>query len=163
MNSESDEVLTQTFRFFVAYWRSSRTLRGHLEPLLEERFGLELKDYLVLGSIYRGCHYPTELADLLGMPKDMTSRIIQKLLRKSLIVRSIDEQDSRKTLLVINTKGTEIRNQIRESIQNTIQPVLEQLGHEQTETLIQTLTNLADLIPPYCKYESPGESRASKL
>ncbi len=163
MNEVPIESLSQAFRFFVAYWRTGRTLRARLDPLLEAEFGLELKDYLLLGSIYRGCHYPTELAELLGMPKDMVSRVINKLLSQGLIKRSIDEQDSRKTLLVISPKGVETRNAIRESIQNTIQPVLEQLGHEQTEALISTLIAFSDHVPSNVQTQTSGETHATNL
>ncbi|MCA9839321.1 MAG: winged helix-turn-helix transcriptional regulator [Trueperaceae bacterium] len=135
----TSEPLSKAFRFFLAHWKASRTLYGHLNPVLEERFGLELRDYLVLGSIFRGLHYPSEVADVLGMPRDMVSRILNKLLSKSLLERSIDEQDSRKTLLLITSEGIETRHKIRACIQDMIEPALEQLGQDGSEALIHSL------------------------
>ncbi|MEZ4630053.1 MAG: MarR family winged helix-turn-helix transcriptional regulator [Deinococcales bacterium] len=141
-----DEPQSLAFRFFVAYWRLGRRLKDHLDPLLIERYGLELKDYLVLGSIYRGYDYPTELAELLDMPKDMVSRIIHKLSREGLLLRSIDDGDSRKTKLSISDKGIELRHKIRQDIQASLEPGLEHLGHPQSEALISALEHLSEHI-----------------
>ncbi|HEX7022311.1 MAG TPA: MarR family transcriptional regulator, partial [Trueperaceae bacterium] len=109
--------LTPAFRFLVGFWKIGQGLGDYLNPLLEDRYDLSLRDYLVLNTIHWGVHYPTELAKRLKMSKDMTSRIIHKLLEAGLLERSIDEEDSRRTRLVASGDGQRRREEIEQTIE----------------------------------------------
>ena len=96
--------------------------------------------------MYRGCHYPTELADQLSITKDMASRVVHKLLDLALIERAIDRADSRRTRLELTPAGRDARAAVKATIQDTIAPLLEELGDEESARLTAGLGALADLI-----------------
>ena len=133
-------------RLFVQLWRLSRALRQQLEPILAERYGLELRDYLILGALHRGVSYPTELAEYLGLSKDMVSRQLQALLQTGLVRRSIDPDDSRRTRLELTPAGAAKRREARQGVAETLGPMLERLGPEPAEQLLASLETFADLV-----------------
>lgn len=145
-------------RFFVAHWRIGRALYEYMNPLLEEKYGLNYKDFLVLATIDKGVHYPTELAERLKLPKDMTSRVLQTLLKAGLVERAIDAQDSRRTRLETTLKGQELHTEVHKSVEGLLEPLLAQLGESQSEQFLTSLETLNDLLT-----RALGEDYATRL
>jgi MarR family transcriptional regulator, organic hydroperoxide resistance regulator len=160
LNSPPDSNSSPALRFFAAYWRMGKALGHYLDPLLERSYGLSLKDYSILAGIDRGILYPTELAERLDWSKDMVTRIINKLLAAGLIERKIDDEDSRRIRLELSAKGHEQRTAIRKTIETTIEPILENLGKNQTEQLTGLLETLQELIVTTLGDNTLGESHA---
>lgn len=141
-------------RFLAAHWRIGRVLAEHLNPLLSRTYGLELRDYLVLSTVHKGISYPTELAERLKLPKDMTSRTLQTLLRGGYLERTIDVHDSRRTRLTVTDSGRTLLTQVVTTLEHALEPLLggletdarEQLPHEQLpqEQLLSTVETFTD-------------------
>lgn len=138
--------LSPTFRFFVQFWRTGRTLDDTLSAHLARAHGLDLRDYLVLNSIYKGRRYPTELAERLQLGKDVVSRIINKLLKDGLLERSIDARDSRRTRLAVTAAGLERRDAVKETMERTIAPILEGLGAGRRDAMTDALERFNQLL-----------------
>lgn len=138
--------LSPTFRFFVNFWRTGRTLGDTLSSRLGRDHGLDLRDYLVLNSIFKGRRYPTELADHLQIGKDIVSRIVNKLMHEGLIDRSIDAQDSRRTRLAVTAAGLQRRDAIKDTIEHTIAPLLELLGADRRDAMTDSLASFNQLL-----------------
>lgn len=129
-----------------------------MNPLLEETYGLNFKDFLVLAAIDKGVHYPTKLAERLKLPKDMTSRILQTLLKAGFVERAIDAHDSRRTRLETTPKGQELHAEVHKSVEGLLEPLLDQLGESQSEQFLTSLETLNDLLT-----RAIGEKNASRL
>jgi DNA-binding MarR family transcriptional regulator len=116
-----------TTRFLTAHWRIGRAFNEYLNALLLERYSLNLKDFLVLASIDRGAAYPSEVSERLKLPRDMTSRILQTLLKAGLIDRAIDDKDSRRTRLEATEKGRGVHESVHHELERVLEPLLERL------------------------------------
>lgn len=145
-------------RFFTAHWRIGRAVHEHVTPLLEKTYGLGYKDFLVLAAIDRGVHYPTELSERLMLPKDMTSRAVQTLLKAGLAVRAIDARDSRRTRLETTARGRDVHSEVHRSVERLLEPLLARLGKDRSETLLTSLETLNDLLT-----DAAGETYATRL
>lgn len=133
-----------TSRFLTAHWRIGRTVNEHLNGLLLERYDLNLKDFLVLATIDRGAAYPTEVSERLKLPKDMTSRILQTLLKAGFIERAIDDKDSRRTRLETTQAGRTVHQEVHAQMENLLEPLLAQLAVD-NEPFLTSLESLNDL------------------
>lgn len=145
-------------RFFVAHWRIGRAIYEHMNPLLEKTYGLNYRDFLVLAAIGRGVHYPTELAERLKLPRDMTSRVLQTLLRAGFVERAIDAHDSRRTRLEVTPTGKELHAAVQKSVEGFLEPLLAQLGEGRSEQFLTLLETLNDLLS-----QAIGENHATDL
>lgn len=136
-------------RFLVTHWRIGRSFHDYLGPLLDARYGLGLKDFLVLATIDRGVQYPTELAERLKLPKDMTSRTLQTLVKANLVERAIDAHDSRRTRLTTTPAGRSLHADVLREMEGLLEPLLAQLGEGQ-KPFLTALETLSDLLtaPP---------------
>lgn len=134
-----------TNRFLTAHWRIGRAFNEYLNGLLLERYDLNLKDFLVLAAIDRGAAYPSEVSERLKLPRDMTSRILQTLLKAGLVTRSIDEQDSRRTRLRATEAGRVLHQDVHSELEKLLGPLLAQLGTG-GEPFLNALDTLNELL-----------------
>lgn len=134
---------TDTEHFLASQWKFNQALGRHLMPLIEQQHGIGLKDLMVLGHIRSGVQYPTELACELQIPKHMTSRVLDDLLGKGLIERSIDPQDSRRTRLSVSPAGLTLLQKARTTVDATIQQMFEHIPEEQRAGVLSAVQTLA--------------------
>ncbi len=138
-----DATVSPAFTFLVSLHRAGRALGATLGSTLEQHFDLELRDFLALSMIRRGVRFPSELADGLEVPRDTASRIVHKLLERGLIDRSIDRDDSRRTLLGITEHGLSTRTAVKAAIERTITPLLDDLGDATRDCLTDALERVS--------------------
>ncbi|THF85005.1 winged helix-turn-helix transcriptional regulator [Deinococcus sp. KSM4-11] len=134
---------TDTEHFLAIQWKLNQALGRHLAPLIERAHGVGLKDLMVLGHIRSGVHYPTELAGELQIPKHMTSRVLDDLLGKGLIERSIDPQDSRRTRLSVSPAGLEVLDAARVTVDATIQQLFDHIPADDRARVMDAIRTLA--------------------
>lgn len=137
---------TPTQRFFTRFYRAGRALTRTLEATLSENLSLEMQDFMVLGTIAKGHRHPGAIAERLHASKFAVSRTLQKLQERGLIERTIDPDDSRRILLTPTEKGLMARSAAIEAMENRLEPLLEKLGDEQAECLINALEQLTGSI-----------------
>lgn len=134
---------TATEHFLASQWKFNQALGRHLMPLIEQQHGIGLKDLMVLGHIRSGVQYPTELACELQIPKHMTSRVLDDLLGKGLIERSIDPQDSRRTRLSVSPAGLTLLQEARTTVDATIRQMFEHIPEAQRAGVLSAVQTLA--------------------
>lgn len=131
-------------RFIAHFYRANRALHETMGARLQADHGLEMREFMVLSSIYNGHHYSGGLARRLYTNKYAVSRVVQKLLDAGLIRRAIDEDDSRKVRLDTTQQGEELRTQALASMNDSVKPLLTELGEDATEQLILGLERMIE-------------------
>lgn len=142
----STSQATPALRFLTAHWGLGRALAEHLEPLLTRTYDLELRAYLVLSSVSRGIVYPSDLADRLSLPRDTTSRLLQILLKKGLITKRIDPDDSRRIQQSVTLAGETLLREARATLETILEPLLDDLGADSLEHFLTTTETLRSQI-----------------
>ncbi|GGJ28991.1 hypothetical protein GCM10008938_13870 [Deinococcus roseus] len=117
---------------------------NRLNQRLEQVHNLQLKDLLIAREIHQGARYPSEIAEMLRIPRDMVSRSIERLLQAGTISREIDPHDSRRTILSINPEGEARRKEVQQTIQSTMEPIVGSLTPEELSTLIGFLRKMVE-------------------
>lgn len=105
-----------------------------------ERFGLpdaELRCLALFGE--ERYLTPKGLAHKMNLVKSRISKIVSGLLKKNLIVKTSDPQDSRITLLSLTPEGQEKLNEINGFLSQVHYEVLQQMEPEQRKTMITNL------------------------
>lgn len=127
-------------RLLTGIWRLSHSLKQDVNPVLEQEFGVDLRQTMILRSIRNGCHYPKLLSEHLAVPPALISRQLDPLLKLGLIERQIDEQDSRRTRLTLTPKGDDAMNHMVRLFRERTR---ERLGRT-TATELQTALRLLE-------------------
>lgn len=149
---------TPAFRFLAAHWGLGRVLGEHLNPLLEQTNDLELRAFLILSAIARGTTYPSDLADRLSLPRDTTSRTLGTLLKKGLIAKQIDPDDSRRIRLSVTPPGDALLHEARRTLEGALEPLLQRFEPAALETFLTTTETLKTQLA-----ESLGDQRVAPV
>ncbi|MCL1847487.1 MAG: MarR family transcriptional regulator [Coriobacteriia bacterium] len=126
----------------------SLAVQGLLE--MTERFGSSLMakvnryntgESLVLQQLVfsHGASYPSELLEKAGTTSARIAAILKSLEKKGLIVREIDPDDRRKTVVTITEEGHQRAIHEFEEIAGNLWEVFHQLGKEDTEEFIRII------------------------
>lgn len=134
-------------RFLGGLWRLNRSLKQGVEPLLAERYQLDLRRYFVLQAIARGHAYPKVLAEALGLPPSLLSRYLEQLTKAGLVGREIDRTDSRRIHLTLTDSGHEVLAGINRAIKSSTSERLSQLDSGQLLALLGAIEALAPAAP----------------
>lgn len=141
-DSPPADLREEVDRFLRGMWRFNRALGQQLEPLLEERHGINPRLYYILRGIQGGDHYPKVLAEGLKIPTTLMSRYLDGLSRDGLIERQIDEHDSRRTRLSLTARGEEVVRGADETLFGLISARLAALDPEVRRGLLTALDAL---------------------
>jgi DNA-binding MarR family transcriptional regulator len=105
-----------------------------------ERFKLpdaELRCLILFGE--ERYHTPKGLSHKMNIVKSRISKIISGLVKKELIQKTADPEDSRVTLLSLTTKGQKKLDEINAFLSEIHNEVLTQMEPEQRKTMITNL------------------------
>ncbi|SMB84697.1 MarR family winged helix-turn-helix transcriptional regulator [Deinococcus hopiensis] len=131
-------------RFLGSMWRFNRAFGQQLEPLLEARHGLEARSFFVMKRIGDGDQYPKMLAGHLKIPPTLISRYLDGLVKRGLIERHIDEQDSRRTRLSLTGTGQQLLQEAQETVYELAAARLGRLPSGVLQTVINALDALSE-------------------
>lgn len=92
-----------------------------------------------------GINKQKEIADIYGMPKQTVNTVIAALHKKGYIRLIPDEKDKRSKVIELTYEGIKYADSIVEPLLTCEKKVLEQMGQERVEIMIDTLTQYADL------------------
>lgn len=137
--------MTQKMRaLLISYYRAGRALQESIDPLITSRYGIDLRDYVVLIAIANGTSYPTDLAAKLHLGKHTVTRVLRALTAAGFIEARVDEEDSRRTRLAVSPAGERAKAAMVESIADLMVPTLESFEPGRVEDLTDGLTELTE-------------------
>lgn len=83
----------------------SVSIGEQISPILEKEQGVDLRLCFILHNIAEGALYPSAIAQTTGLPNSLISKHIDQLVKKGLIARNLDSQDTRRIRLTLTAKG----------------------------------------------------------
>lgn len=134
---------TASFRFLCAYWLVGQALVARVESTLQTEESMDLRELIVLSYLAAGTSYPSEVAQHILLPKYEVSRTLDRLLKKGLIERQVDEKDARRMQFKLTRAGLERQLRALQLTEDTTSPLLMQL--EDTETFVNQMDQLSRL------------------
>ncbi|NCB62944.1 MAG: MarR family transcriptional regulator [Clostridia bacterium] len=89
--------------------------------------------------------YVSELAELMQVTPPAVSRMLRGLEHKDYIERVVDREDRRTTYIVLRPKGDAERRELERRALAFSDRIIDQLGEEDTATLLRIWNRLADI------------------
>ena len=125
-----------------AWWDATQAMKRHVAPMLEREHGLEFKDFAALSAIESGSNYPGLMCGRLGITPSAVSRLIDDLVKGGLVVRRLDEHDSRRVQLNLTPSGTQVLSATRHTMHAVLARGLQGHPEVQLQAFVQTLQHL---------------------
>jgi DNA-binding MarR family transcriptional regulator len=126
------------------------SLATHLvavKAMLLQHHGLSVRELLVLAIVTSTRETTlTELHRILGVQKSALSSLLERLRRKSLIVRTQSQEDRRRWKIALTPHGEVVMNQLMEEEQQLLGPAFETLSDEEKATLLTVTNNLTQQV-----------------
>ncbi|GEM45845.1 MarR family winged helix-turn-helix transcriptional regulator [Deinococcus cellulosilyticus] len=141
--SDFTQRTTPSFRFLCAYWLVGQALVARVESTLQNEEKMDLRELIVLSYLAAGTSYPSEVAQHILLPKYEVSRTLDRLLKKGLIERQVDEKDARRMQFRVTHAGLEAQLRALELTEDATSPLLMQL--QDTETFVNQMEMLSQL------------------
>jgi DNA-binding MarR family transcriptional regulator len=101
-----------------------------------EGLGVRPVKALLIELIARGMQHPKALAEVLDTVPSTISMMLSELESAGYIVRALDSEDKRRTLLTLTPAGDDLRRQLRERWQQTACRRVEVLSAEELAQLV---------------------------
>lgn len=139
MSTSPPQPVADVSRFLRGMWRLNRALAQQLEPLLEEKHGLDARTFFILKTIHGGAAYPKALAATLKIPSTLLSRYLDALNKKGYLERHIDEHDSRRTRLTLTPEGERVMRETDETLHEVVSAKLATLDPATLSALLDAL------------------------
>lgn len=118
-----------------------RLLNQYLAPL-----DITPAQFKVLAALHLdGMKSPAEISKLLSIDCGSMTRMVERLMKKSLLEKQPNPEDKRGVLLIITPPGEELLHQCIEVIENDVSPLL--LGDLSPQEVEQLTHLLARLLP----------------
>ena len=92
-------------RAFRYLWVS---IKKAIPKQIEQEIGYQFTDFPLLFTIHKGICYPGEIKKHTHVSSSMVSHMIDRSLKRDLIRRDLDPQDSRKFKLSLTDKGEQL-------------------------------------------------------
>ncbi len=143
----SDATVLAT-RLLEAHFQAREAFTRSITPVLHEKFDLDLRDYMILRWIDQQHLTPGGLARMLHIPGYATSRLLDPFIKRHLVQRVIDPDDARRYRLHVTDEGRTVIQTINQEVTRLLTRMLNDLGPERTELLLESLHTMAQLEAP---------------
>ncbi|WP_309570881.1 MarR family winged helix-turn-helix transcriptional regulator [Deinococcus sp.] len=137
----SEDAVTELMN---AWWTATQAMKRHVAPMLEREHGLEFKDFIALSAIESGATYPGVVCSRLTMTPSTVSRLLDDLVRGGLLVRRLDDTDSRRVHLSLTPAGDTVLAATRQTMHAVLHRGLNGLPETQLQTFTQILRRMGE-------------------
>lgn len=164
---ESEEIFDLNSYIPCQLAAVSHSIRRSLACVLEEQFDISLPEWKVLAIVAKNPNLSAvSVAGLAQIDTVAVSRAVTKLLDRNLILRELDTQDRRCSMLKLSSEGVELHNRITPFAAGLQTDLLKDLSDDEKRVLKKaikslqvTATHLSDqyLAPPprYLSHRHP--------
>jgi DNA-binding MarR family transcriptional regulator len=135
-----------TGQMMHAWFRFGQALKREIVPMLEKHHSADFFDFMVLRCIESGGIYPGNIAETLVVQPSQISRTLEGLVKRNLVKRSLDAEDSRRVRLELTSEGHKVLGEVYVTTRAILEPSFEQIGHEQVHDMIQVIERLTHSI-----------------
>ncbi|PYE48649.1 MarR family winged helix-turn-helix transcriptional regulator [Deinococcus yavapaiensis] len=156
----AQDSTTLATRLLESHFRAREAFTRALDPILSDRFELDMRDYMILRWIDQQDLTPSGLAQILHVPGYATSRLLDPFIKRDLVRRVVDQADARRFRLHLTPKGRAIVEAVNQEVTTRLGHLLTDLGPERAELLLESLDLLSRIESPSA---SPRDGRASPM
>ncbi|MFC5848875.1 MarR family winged helix-turn-helix transcriptional regulator [Deinococcus petrolearius] len=129
-------------RLLEAHYGARDAFTRLVDPLLRERYDLDMRDFMILRWIGEQELTPGSLAQLLHIPGYATSRLLDPFIKRNLVRREVTSADARRYRLHLTPEGHDVLQGINETLTEMVGKFIQELGAERFELLIEGLDAL---------------------
>ena len=123
--------------------RINRSIVHLINPVLERDLDIDGRLAFILKRIDAGDIHPGALAESTRLPKSLISRHIDQLTRKGLVIRRLEEGDSRRIRLVLTKSGRQVLAKANALTTKLVGGHLNRIPEKEREIVLTALSNLA--------------------
>lgn len=123
-----------------AEWRVARRIERVLEPA-----GLSLEQWRVLSLLSDGNGHPmSEIASHAMVPAPTLTKLVDKLVDRSLVYRRVDDRDRRRILVVLSARGRQQHRRVDLMVRSEESGIVEQLGPAEAVKFLALLDRMLE-------------------
>ena len=141
--------------FMHTWFRLGQAIKREVVPLLERKHGADFFDFMVLRSISDGALYPGQVAEACVVEPSKISRALDGLVKRGLIVRSLDPVDSRRVRLELTAEGDGLLQDVFKTVRSRMEPSFASVGVPQVHAVIATVAQIADIVSDPKEHPKP--------
>lgn len=122
---------------------AERTVTQRLESALRASADLSTEQWRVLTMLADGSGHPmSEIAAFAMVPPPTLTKIIDRLIERTLVYRRVDTEDRRRVLVFLSTRGAELYRVAGAEVAETERELAEALGDADADRLTELLGRL---------------------
>lgn len=122
---------------------AERTVTQRLESVLRASADLSTEQWRVLTMLADGSGHPmSEIAAFAMVPPPTLTKIIDRLIERTLVYRRVDTEDRRRVLVFLSTRGAELYRVAGAEVAETERELAEALGDADADRLTELLGRL---------------------
>lgn len=119
--------------------QAERLIARRIERVLEPH-ELGLDRWRVLSCLADGEGHPmSEIADYAMVPAPTLTKIVDRLIDRSLVYRRVDEIDRRRVLVFLSPRGRDVHRRVAVEVACEERAILEQVGSDDAEGVLELL------------------------
>jgi DNA-binding MarR family transcriptional regulator len=104
---------------------------------------LSVEQWRVLTLLADGAGHPmTEIAGYALVPAPTLTKIVDRLIDRTLVYRRVDEEDRRRVLVFLSSRGSELFREVGVDVTETERDLAEELGVTDSNQLAELLTRM---------------------
>jgi MarR family transcriptional regulator, organic hydroperoxide resistance regulator len=133
-------------QFMHTWFRLGQAIKREIVPVLEQFHGADFFDFMVLNCIKDGGIHPGGIAETLVVQPSQISRTLEGLVKRGLVERSLDAEDSRRVRLELTVEGHKVLKEVYATIRTILEPSFAEVGHEHIRNIMQSITQMTQAI-----------------
>jgi MarR family transcriptional regulator, organic hydroperoxide resistance regulator len=133
-------------QFMHTWFRLGQAIKREIVPILEQFHGADFFDFMVLNCIKDGGIHPGGIAETLVVQPSQISRTLEGLVKRGLVERSLDAEDSRRVRLELTIEGHKVLKEVYLTVRNMLEPSFAQIGHDHIRNIMQSITHMTQAI-----------------
>lgn len=132
---------------FVLSSKLKRLLDNYIESEIEFKGIKNFKaSYLpVFLLLYNSSNTNSQIAQLLGVSKQASSKMLKEMMALGLIKTQKNKSDNRSSIVLLSAKGSRMALEVRKTIHRLTENYKSLMGKPQFETLVEGLENIIGL------------------
>jgi DNA-binding MarR family transcriptional regulator len=143
--TRAEAASKKKLRLWLRLLRASRAIEAELRERMRRDFGGTLPRFDVMAALSRNERgmTMTELSRRLMVSNGNVTGIIDRLVAEGMVIRIRNEEDRRATFVRLTHEGAQRFEAMAAAHEVWINEILEHVGREETDTMIELLGNIA--------------------
>ena len=142
------DLAAETTTFLRNMHGLNMSIVQQLSPILEKQQGIDLRLFYILHVIDGGAVHPGAIAQEMKLPNSLVTKHLDQLAERSMLLRSIDPDDSRRIRVSLTPRGLDIMNGSDAILAELVGRRLSHIPEDRRASFLATLVDLAAYSEP---------------